>query len=70
MLHVVDWIVAGVVGWGVTYFYYRRSKADTDALRSAVEKAVAEGIVSAMRNASGQITGLKRPSAPTELRIS
>ena len=77
MSHVIDLAVGALIGWCIAHFYYRRSKADFgalqskfDALQSAVQRAIDQGIVSADRTATGQISGLKRPSAPTDFRIS
>jgi hypothetical protein len=71
MLHeVIGWIVAALVGWGTAHLYYRRSKRDLDALNANIERAVAAGVVSAVRDAAGKVKALAPPSAPTSLRFS
>ena len=68
MLHEFIFLIAGaLIGWGTAHFYYRRTKVD---FRDIVERAVAEGIVAAVRDATGKITGLAPPSAPTSLTLS
>jgi len=59
--HVIDWLAGGVLAWVITHVYYRRGKRDADELRALVERAVADGIVIAQRNAAGQIQSLSRP---------
>ena len=68
MLHEFIFLIAGaLIGWCTAHFYYRRTKAD---LRDIVERAVAEGLVSAVRDATGKIKGLAPPNAPTDLKLS
>jgi hypothetical protein len=70
MLHeVIGWVVAALVGWGTAHLYYRRSKRDLDALNANIERAVASGIVSAVRDATGKVKALAPASAPTEFKL-
>jgi hypothetical protein len=71
MLVEFIFLIAGaLIGWVIAHVYYRRSKADLTALRSDIERGVAEGIVAAVRNAAGQIKGVKAvPNPPTDLKI-
>ena len=74
MLHeVIGWIVAALVGWGVAQAYFRRGqtdlKAQLEALRSDIERLVTAGLVTAVRNAAGQIKNVGLPSAPTEFKL-
>jgi hypothetical protein len=69
LLHLVDWIAGGCIGWLIAHLYYRRSQADSEHLREVIERAIREGLVQAERNAAGQISELKRPSAPTSFKL-
>jgi hypothetical protein len=60
-------IAGALIGWAVTHVYYRRGQRD---LKDIVERAVAEGVVTAVRDATGRLKGLAPPSAPTSLKFS
>jgi hypothetical protein len=67
MLHEFIFLIAGaLIGWGISEAYYRRTKAD---LKDIVERAIAEGIVSAVRDTQGKLKGLAPPNAPTDFKI-
>jgi hypothetical protein len=67
--HLLDWIAGAFLAWLITHLYYRRSQADAELMRAAVQKAIREGLVEAERNAAGKISGLRRPLPPTDLRV-
>jgi hypothetical protein len=75
-------IVGALLGLGLTHFYYRLSRADSQtdlattrtelaALRASVERLVVAGTVVAVRDVgTGQITGVSPPTAPTGLVLT
>jgi hypothetical protein len=63
-------LAGALIGWATAHAYYRKTRRDLAVLRADVERIVADGIVTAVRDARGQIKGLAPPSAPTSFKLS
>lgn len=70
-------LVGSVVGWAIARFYYRRGKADLDALQrwfdglqQVVKQAIDRGLVTAERTPAGKMKALGPPSRPTGFSLS
>jgi hypothetical protein len=70
----VEWIAgsvflvaAALLGWAVAHIYARRAQADLEAqlaaLQADLRRLIAEGLLSAARNARGQVVRRRRRTA-------
>jgi hypothetical protein len=62
-------LAGALIVWAISHAYCRRTRRDLAVLQASIERAVADGIVAAVRDARGQIKGVKVPNAPTDLKF-